>query len=532
MGWSIVQTTLRAEQNIGIINGIIALLIGGLPVLAMMAQSFIVEDHFSFSNYSKLFSSRNELILLQNSLLLAITVTVISGTIGISLGLVLAKTSVPFRTFFSAMLILPLLLPPYFIANGWFYVFSREGLIGQLFGIQTSAYTSKLLFGFPGCALTLSTSFAPIPMLLTISYLHYVPRSLEEVAQLSKPWISILRKITLPMIRSGIYLSLVLVFLMSIAEVGVPMFLRYPVYAVQSLTQFAAFYDFGAATAAAVPLTIIAFVLLLTVGMYFKGKHYLAQQAEKPMLILLDRKGQVIVLTCISICTWLVIFPLLMIVINSGNYSAAFQKIADSLIRTFIYAAVSATLLSIFGFLSGFLQHQKVSFSKWFEAGWLFLFALPGPVLGIALIILWNRPGLSLVYGSGVILILGFLSQFMLLGSRIINIVLSLIPQSLEEAAKVFGAGWFRRTMRITLPLATYGLIAAWLVSFLFCIRDNGLSMLLYPPGKELVSTRIFTLMANSPPKLIATCLTILIATVFIPYFILTLVLKKRLYVQ
>jgi iron(III) transport system permease protein len=266
--------------------------------------------------------------------------------------------------------------------------------------------------------------------------------------------------------------------------------------------------------------------------MYLKGKHYLAQHAEKPIPINLNSRQRTIALISVSICTFLVIIPLLMLFMNSGNYGNAFEKIADSLVRTFLYAAVSATLITSFGFLSGYLQYQKHDSSNWMERFWLFLFALPGPVLGIALIILYNRPNLAFVYGTGIILILAFLGQFMLLASRIISVVISLIPYSLEEAAKSFGAGWFKRTTRITLPLSVYGIIAAWVVSFVFCVRDTGLSMLLYPPGKELVSTRIFTLMANTPPELIATCLTILMASVFIPFFLLTLIMKKRLQLQ
>jgi iron(III) transport system permease protein len=107
---------LRAERNIAIILATIALLVGGLPFLAMAAKSLIVDDHFSLSNYTNLFSSRNEFILLRNSLQLAVTVTIISGLLGIFLGVVLGKTRIPLRSLFSTSLILPMLVPPFFIA--------------------------------------------------------------------------------------------------------------------------------------------------------------------------------------------------------------------------------------------------------------------------------------------------------------------------------------------------------------------------------------------------------------------------------
>ena len=520
---------MKAENIIAAILIIVVVVVGGLPLLAMFTESLVVESEFSLYNYSKLFTSPNEILLLRNSFVLALVVAIISVSFGVLLGLALGKTNIPFRNVLTVILILPLLLPPFFNAFGWFYVFGRDGIVAQLLGTQVSSITSRFLFGFWGCALVLSTAFAPIPMLLTMSYIRYIPKTLEEAARLSSSWSSVLRNITLPMIRSGIVLSMVLVFLLTLGEVSVPLFLRFPVYAVQSLTEFAAFYDFGAATAAAVPLSLIALILLFAEGIYFKKKSYLADQAEAPMRIILNQKSKIVVFAFTLACTVCVILPLCMLIVHSGNYSTALQKLSGTVGRTFLCAAISATILTFIGFLSAFLARQKHLLSKWFNGIWLFLFALPGPVLGIALITLWNRPNTSFVYGSSVILILGFLAQYLLLPSRIMQIVLYTIPSSFEEAGRISGARWFPRIISITLPLSVSGLAAAWLVGFLFCVRDTGMSLLIYPPGKELISARIFTLMANTPLELIAACLTILMILVFIPMMMIVYFLKRRL---
>jgi ABC-type Fe3+ transport system permease subunit len=46
------------------------------------------------------------------------------------------------------------------------------------------------------------------------------------------------------------------------------MYLRYDVFPVEILTQFSAFYDFGAATAAAVPLALLTVALLVVEGRF------------------------------------------------------------------------------------------------------------------------------------------------------------------------------------------------------------------------------------------------------------------------
>jgi iron(III) transport system permease protein len=86
----------------------------------------------------------------------------------------------------------------------------------------------------------------PVVMLLTIAYLGTVNPRLEQAGLLMSRWPSVLWRITLPLIAPAILFPAVLVFLLTLGEVGVPTFLRYPVYTVEILTQFAAFYDFGA----------------------------------------------------------------------------------------------------------------------------------------------------------------------------------------------------------------------------------------------------------------------------------------------
>ena len=71
-----------------------------------------------------------------------------------------------------------------------------------------------------------------------------------------------LLRITLPLVAPAIAFAAVLIFLLSLGEIGVPMYLRFPVYPVETLTQFAAFYDFRAATVAAAPLLLVTLVIL------------------------------------------------------------------------------------------------------------------------------------------------------------------------------------------------------------------------------------------------------------------------------
>src|ERR1700730_8235186 len=160
-------------------------------------------------------------------------------------------------------LTLPLLVPPYVIAVAWFAVLGSTGWIGHFLSPTTSEFLSSAFFGFYGCIGALSTAFMPVVMLLTIAYLGTVNPRLEQAGRLMSRWPGVLWRITLPLIAPAILFAAVLVFLLTLGEVGVPTFLRYPVYPVEILTQFAAFYDFSAATAAAIPMLIVTVMILV-----------------------------------------------------------------------------------------------------------------------------------------------------------------------------------------------------------------------------------------------------------------------------
>jgi iron(III) transport system permease protein len=145
------------------------------------------------------------------------------------------------------------------------------------------------------------------------------------------------------------------------------------------------------------------------------------------------------------------------------------------------------------------------------------LFAVPSTVLGIGLVILWNRPATSFIYTTPVILLIGFLAQYSVVTSRASVSALSRIPSSMEDAAQICGAGWIRRIATIIVPMARRGLIAGWLIAYIFCVRDLGISMIAYPPGWDSLPVRTFTLMANGAPELIAALCVLMAAVAFAP---------------
>jgi len=507
---------------------IILVVVGLLPVLVMFAKTLVTDGHFSFASYKALFSSGRQWVLLWHTLALSSLTTVLATLIGLPLGILLARTDLPLRRTLAVLFVIPLLIPPYVTAVSWFHILGREGFLSQLLGPAVGARTSGWLFGLPGCVLVLFSTFLPIVILLTMTYLKTVSPHLEEAGKLVGKWPRVLRQITVRLIMPGVLLGAMLVFLLSMGEFGVPTFLRYSVFPVESFTQFSAFYNFEAATAATIPLGVITLGLLAVERIFLRSKTYQLRPAgtdhQFPRIDL--GSGRLWLFAIVSVLSFLiVVLPLLALVIESFSLSAfrgAFSRAGDSLVRSLTYAAIGASLLAIVGFFCGYLIHTR-SLPLWrgVDSLTIFLFALPSTVIGIGLTTLWNRPSTNLIYATPVIIIFGYLAQYTALTSRITVTSLAQIPPSMEEAAQTAGAAWLRRTGFIIAPLAKRGLIAGWIVGFIFCLRDTGISMMVYPPGHDTFPVRIFTLMANGPPSLIAALCVTLVAATLLPLGIL-----------
>jgi len=500
--------------------------IGLAPVLGMVARSFLFEGAFSLRAYQALLSSGAQpLRWMGQSLLLSSYVTILATTAGVALGILLGKTDVPWRgaliTAFSA----PLLIPPYVLAVAWSAVVGPTGWITHAIGADAARLLTSWLFGLYGCAGVLFTAFMPVVMLLTIVYVGAVNPRLEDAGRLVSRWPGVLRRVTLPLIAPAIVLGAVVVFLLTLGEVGAPTYLRYHVYPVEIMTQFAAFYDFGAATAAAMPLLMITLAIVAVEYGLLERRvselRTLAFGTQSRSRIRLGRWRRPLFVLAFAWMLVTVALPIANLLAQSASlaaYAEAFARTGGSILRSLGYALVGASLLTPIGFACGyFIQRRTLPLWRGMDALALLLFTLPGSVIGIGLISLWNTPATEVVYRTSAIVILGYLAQYIVLPTRMTAAMVERIPPSLEHAAQLCGASWFTIVVRIVAPLAARGLIAAWAVSYVFCMRDLGVSIVVYPPGSDTLPVRIMTLMANGAPDLVAALCIILIAVTLLP---------------
>jgi iron(III) transport system permease protein len=318
-------------------------------------------------------------------------------------------------------------------------------------------------------------------------------------------------------------LAWTLVFLLTMGEYGAPAFLRLNVFPVASFTQSSAFYNFGAATAAATPLIGVVFAGLFIEQKALGERSYSFRWARPGMITLipLGRKRAPVLLGAITLALLFVGIPMAGVLWRGSSIGALDEAIArgaNSAVRSVLYAATAATLVSALGFFVAYLVRWRAFVGwRWLDALGLFLFTLPGTIVGLGMISLWNRPSTNWIYATPALLILGFVAQYTALGTRMLAAGMSQLSPSLEEAAEIAGAKWFRRVFEILAPLLRPVTFAAWITTFVFCLRDVSLPLLLAPPGQDTLTARTMTLMANGSPELIAALCLLSVALALVP---------------
>jgi iron(III) transport system permease protein len=203
----------------------------------------------------------------------------------------------------------------------------------------------------------------------------------------------------------------------------------------------------------------------------------------------------------------LALVPLLVLFFRAargGGLAALPRWVGASPWNSLISAAAAATLIAGLGLVLGHAAARRIRGATSLDALSMLAFITPAPILGAGLIAVWNRGWTQAIYASLAILVVGFVARYTVVGLRAVSATVMQSPRDLEDAAAAAGAGALRRLRRIVLPLNARGVVAGWLLAFVFCLRDLETAVLFYPAGREPLTVRLFTLEANGRPAVVA----------------------------
>jgi iron(III) transport system permease protein len=440
--------------------------------------------------------------LLGTTVLRALLVTALATALGTALALLLGRTDVGSRSGLLLLHVVPAFLPPLLLALGWSRLLDPSGLLG-------SAATSRVFFSEVGATALLVLAFAPFATLLVTFALWGFDASLEEAARSVAGTARVALRIVLPGIASALGSAAIVIFALALCELAVPMFLRVDAYSAAVFARLGGVaYEPGESAALAAPMLLVAAIVLVFEHHVAGGREAavlgLRGAGREPWRLGRWRGAATAFAGFTSLLSAAPIVALATHAAAGDGFASVPQWIGNSLIVSIVTAAASATLITTIGFLIGHALARRRRAAATLDALAVFAFVTPAAALGAGIAAAWNRPATAVIYGSEAILVLGFAARYAIVGVRACASFVSQSPQRWEEAAAAAGARFGRRVFALLLPLHARAIAAAWLLAFVFCLRDLESAALYYPPGVETLPVRIFTLEANGPPASVA----------------------------
>src|SRR5438105_3261246 len=218
---------------------------------------------------------------LLNSATIAVCVTVLCLAISVPLALMSVRLDFWGKGVAGALVLVPLILPPFVGAIGMRQILGRFGVltsIAQDLGIVAVGTPIDWLgkARIAGIVLIEALSLYPILYLNVSAALANLDPALEQAAaNLGASRWTIFRRITLPMMRPGLFAGGTIVLIWSFTELGTPLMFDYahvtPVQIFNRLTQV---------QANPLPYALVVVTLVTSVLLYFIGKFVLGRRQD------------------------------------------------------------------------------------------------------------------------------------------------------------------------------------------------------------------------------------------------------------
>ncbi|EPX2489338.1 iron ABC transporter permease [Klebsiella michiganensis] len=498
------------------------LVLVALPLLFIVLQAIF--PHFSAGSLGGAFSGVSTLIadpqlptMLGGTLWVACGVALMSVVIGLPLGVLRGLFTIPLPRLWDLLFLIPFLTPPYIAALSWMLMLQSHGYLQQLTGWDLN----DLLFSRIGIVLVMTLNIFPVVYFAVSRSLLASGQRLAIVARVhgASAWRAFWH-ITLPMLSPALAAGMLLAFTLAIEEYGVPAALGARAGLVMltvGIEKKLADWPVDLPGASLLSLLLIAVALLAWwLQKRLTGDKEVTSVTGKPgensgaelgwltlpaVLVMAGVGGLAVVMPGASM-----VLTSLMSTLSGGihadnvtlrHFAALFAQQGDALsalATSLSLALASAGVVGLVGLLAAWLVVvQKMKGSAFVDALSLLPAALPGVVVGVGLILLWNQPFWPVSpYNTWFMLLLSYCCLLLPWPVRYVSSALRQLGNNLEPAARVHGATALQALRLIVLPLVFPALLAAMLMVFAVASRELVTSLLLAPAGTQTVSVFIW----------------------------------------
>ncbi|WP_455873420.1 ABC transporter permease [Rhizobium yanglingense] len=489
----------------------------------------------------------------------AILGTVISLVIGCAFAFLLTLTDIRGKGLLSFLFVLPMMIPPQVTALAWVQMSGPSSPLLKALHIAPPLGSPQPLYSVGGIALLYGVQHAPLVYLALRAGLMALPRDGVEAARLSgASSFRVFRDIILPLSLPGVIAGAAISFVSCTGNFGIPAILGIPasIYTLPTLifSKFSAFTSrtFGEVALLSAIIAIISVAGLAIQDRALRGRDYRVLGLSGATATF-DLGGWKYLFAPLL---WVILFfmlaapffallagalvpaygvPLTFKTISFNAFHEVLFRQAvtrTAFVNSLSLAAGTAMCLLLVTVLSAYaLTRRRDAVSRAVSSLIEIPYSLPGIVIAVCFILVFAAPLPVLnitFYGTIWIILIAYLSSFFAVSLKPVVSAFHQLDPALEEAARLSGAGFFRRLRDIIVPLIAPAAGASVILVFLIACNELTISALLWSAGTQTLGVAIYNL-DDSGSSDLASALSVLIVLMVIVMMLLLELLAKRL---
>lgn len=509
--------TAGSRRDVWLLISIVILCLYALfliyPLFMVLRNAVVSESGvFTLSHFVKFFSKRYYISTMANSFALSVSVTVFSLLLGLPLAYFYNLYEIKGARVLQIFIILCSMSAPFVGAYSWILLLGRNGVITNLFK-NLLGVTIPSIYGFHGIVLVLCSQMFPLVFLYVSGALRNVDNTLLEASEnMGCSGAKRFFTVVIPLCAPSVIAAMLMVFMRAFADFGTPMFIGegYRTFPVELYNSFIS--ETGGDTHFAAALAVIAIVitaLVFLIQRYVNNRFQFTMSALHPIE---RRKAKGLHNVLIhAFCYLVVLFgyaPQLYVIYTSfqntsgkifvqgyslNSYREALAQLQNAIPNTFLIGGVALLFIVATSVLVAYLVVRRNNFvNRFIDTLSMIPYVIPGAVIGIAMIISFNKKPLVLV-GTAAIMIIALVIRRNAYTIRSSVAILQQIPLSVEEAASSLGSSKLKTFFRVTMPMMGNGIISGALLSWIAIITELATGILLYNYRTTTLTIEIFT---------------------------------------
>ena len=518
------------------------------PFCTLITRSFFSSktEGFTLENYIRFFTKKYYYSALGRSIFVSVTTTLTTLIVGVPMAYAMSRYNVLGKKFIHIFIIMSLMSPPFIGAYSWIMLFGRSGLVTKFF--EGFGIILPSIYGKLGIILVFTFKLFPYVYLYTSGAMGSIDSSLEEAAEnLGSNKLRRLRTITLPVIMPSIAAGAIMVFMTSLADFGTPMLIGegYMVLPVLVYNEYMSEIGGNAHLASALSVVVVccSTAVLLVQKYFVSKKNYVMTAMRPPKEEEVHGMKRFLISFPVMLVTFIGILPQIVVVVSSfiksdftgfqkgfslDSYITIFNRLWTNIRNTYVFSTTAIIFIIILGMLISYIVvRQKGLAGQIMDLLIMFPFVIPGAVLGISLIVAFNKEPLILT-GTAAIMIIAFVVRKLPYTVRSGSAFLQQMDPSVEEASISLGVSPMKTFFKVTARLMAPGILSGAILSWITCINELSSSVMLYGGKTSTISVAIYTEVVRNSYGTAAALATILTISTVVSLLIFLKVSKGK----